>query len=192
MPRPRDAQQTAAPGSGLLPGLTWAGVRDLQREWMSWVCADFRCGGVVRRRGSAPTARHKQRTGARSGGCRGRRRTFPSVCLSSRHGLHCGQRGTIRTRRRTTSRRRPPASTCGGSPRRRRSGRVGCGVGVRRCRRAGATLATLAVAIARHDERLCHLEPHRPAVATTRQRQLRHGSGEGNGRSVRGQASAVR
>jgi hypothetical protein len=52
--------------------------------------------------------------------------------------------------------------------------RAGCGVGVRCCRRAAATLAALAVAIARYDERLAHLEPDCPAVAATRERQEGH------------------
>src|SRR5213592_3265898 len=55
--------------------------------------------------------------------------------------------------------------------------RIARRVGARRCRRAAAALATLAVAIARRDERLRNLEPDRPAVAAAGQRQLSHRPG---------------
>src|SRR5437763_15772851 len=69
--------------------------------------------------------------------------------------------------------------------------RAGCGVGVRRCRRAAAMLAAPAMAVAGSDERLAHLEPDRAAVAATRERQVSHLRDEGNGRSAHGRAAVA-
>ena len=48
------------------------------------------------------------------------------------------------------------------------------GVRIRRCRRSAATLAALAVAIARYHGRRGHLEPDGPAVAAAGEREVRH------------------
>jgi hypothetical protein len=52
--------------------------------------------------------------------------------------------------------------------------RARCGVCARRCRRSTATLAALAMAVAGEDEWRGHFEPHGPAVAATREREVFH------------------
>ena len=143
----------------------------------------------ARRRAAAPTGPRRRRTAARTGGCPGRRRTSPSGSRRNRDGSDSAEdrRPAVAAEPLLAAVLRLPHAQLS-SPATIRNA-AGSRVRLCRCGRAGAPLASLAVAVARPDERLGHLVANGAAVTTAGERQLRHRTGGRRQRSISAWAS---